>query len=110
VHLAGILIEDQAWPKSCGHVQSKLVVSRDEARARVQAAVDARDGGADLLIVARTDARQVCSPFIWFIGSSWRCTAYHISCLWCFDIMKMRSWESEKSLQRLKCHHPTATS
>jgi hypothetical protein len=59
-HRAGILIEDQAWPKSCGHVKNKVVVSREEAMARVQAAADARAEGADLLIVARTDARQVC--------------------------------------------------
>lgn len=56
---AGILIEDQQWPKSCGHVQNKAVVPRGEAVARVRAAVDARDAGADILIVARTDARQV---------------------------------------------------
>jgi hypothetical protein len=56
---AGILLEDQVWPKSCGHVESKQVVPRAEAVARVRAAVDARDSGADILIVARTDARQV---------------------------------------------------
>ncbi|GFH30619.1 uncharacterized protein HaLaN_29505 [Haematococcus lacustris] len=39
---AGILIEDQAWPKSCGHLGGKQVVSREEAVARVKAAVDAR--------------------------------------------------------------------
>ena len=50
------------WPKSCGHVQSKFkeVVPRAEAVARVRAACDARREGADILIVARTDARQVC--------------------------------------------------
>ena len=55
----GVLIEDQEWPKSCGHVEHKRVVSREEAVQRICAAVDARDGGADILIVARTDARQV---------------------------------------------------
>eukprot|EP00892_Ulva_mutabilis_P001087 jgi/Ulvmu1/1097/UM106_0013.1 len=55
---AGILIEDQFAPKSCGHVRDKQVVSRDEACARIQAAVDAREEGADILIVARSDARQ----------------------------------------------------
>ncbi|KAL6763474.1 Pyruvate/Phosphoenolpyruvate kinase-like domain-containing protein, partial [Haematococcus lacustris] len=58
---AGILIEDQAWPKSCGHLGGKQVVSREEAVARVKAAVDAREAGADLLVVARTDARQALS-------------------------------------------------
>jgi 2-methylisocitrate lyase-like PEP mutase family enzyme len=58
---AGILIEDQVWPKSCGHVRGKRVVPRDEAVARIKAAADARDEGADILIVARTDARQAVS-------------------------------------------------
>jgi 2-methylisocitrate lyase-like PEP mutase family enzyme len=61
---AGILLEDQVWPKSCGHVQptSKEVVPRAEALARIRAACDARDAGADILIVARTDARQARCP------------------------------------------------
>lgn len=59
----GILIEDQVAPKSCGHVRDKQVVSRDDACARIQAAVDAREEGADILIVARSDARQVQPSF-----------------------------------------------
>eukprot|EP00890_Picochlorum_soloecismus_P005162 jgi/Picsp_1/5647/NSC_03006-R1_-dimethylmalate lyase-like len=55
---SGILIEDQVWPKSCGHVKGKRVVPRDEAVARIRAACDARDEGQDIVIVARTDARQ----------------------------------------------------
>jgi 2-methylisocitrate lyase-like PEP mutase family enzyme len=55
---SGILIEDQVWPKSCGHVKGKRVVPRDEAVARIKAACDARDEGQDIVIVARTDARQ----------------------------------------------------
>lgn len=51
------MIEDQLAPKRCGHTRGKQVVSRDEALLRVQAAVDARDEGADILIMARTDAR-----------------------------------------------------
>jgi 2-methylisocitrate lyase-like PEP mutase family enzyme len=45
-------------PKSCGHVRGKRVVSREEAVSRIQAAVDAREEGSDILIFARTDARQ----------------------------------------------------
>lgn len=52
------MIEDQQWPKRCGHTEGKQVVSRDEAFARVRAAVDAKREGADILILARTDARQ----------------------------------------------------
>mmetsp|Transcript_32975 Transcript_32975/g.78254 ORF Transcript_32975/g.78254 Transcript_32975/m.78254 type:complete len:369 (+) Transcript_32975:64-1170(+) len=58
---AGILIEDQVWPKSCGHVGAKQVVDRAEAVARIAAAADARDEGADIVIIARTDARQAVS-------------------------------------------------
>lgn len=51
------MIEDQQAPKRCGHTRGKSVVARDEAFDRVRAAVEARDEGADLLIMARTDAR-----------------------------------------------------
>ena len=53
---AGVMIEDQVAPKRCGHTRGKATVARGEAVARVQAAVDARDRGADILIMARTDA------------------------------------------------------
>lgn len=55
---AGVMIEDQRSPKRCGHTGVKAVVDRVEALARVRAAVDARDQGADVLILARTDARS----------------------------------------------------
>lgn len=54
---ACIMLEDQIAPKRCGHTRGKAVVSRDEALLRIQAAVDARNEGADILIMARTDAR-----------------------------------------------------
>jgi 2-methylisocitrate lyase-like PEP mutase family enzyme len=57
VGFAGVMIEDQVAPKRCGHTEGKQVVSREEALLRVRAAVDAREEGADILIVARTDAR-----------------------------------------------------
>jgi 2-methylisocitrate lyase-like PEP mutase family enzyme len=59
---AAIMIEDQVAPKRCGHTEGKAVVGRDEALTRVQAAVDARDAGEDILIMARTDARA-CVDF-----------------------------------------------
>jgi 2-methylisocitrate lyase-like PEP mutase family enzyme len=58
---AAIMLEDQVAPKRCGHTEGKSVVSRDEALMRVRAAVDARDGGHDILIMARTDARACVS-------------------------------------------------
>jgi 2-methylisocitrate lyase-like PEP mutase family enzyme len=51
------MIEDQVAPKRCGHTRGKQVVDRAEALARVRAAVDARDEGAGILVMARTDAR-----------------------------------------------------
>lgn len=58
---ACIMIEDQISPKRCGHTQGKAVVDRDEAFMRIRAAIDARDEGADILIMARTDARATHS-------------------------------------------------
>ena len=55
---AGIMIEDQLAPKRCGHTGVKEVVERVEAVRRMRAAIAARDGGADLVVVARTDARS----------------------------------------------------
>jgi methylisocitrate lyase len=50
----GIFLEDQVWPKKCGHMAGKRVVPREEWLAKLKAAVDHRD---KLFIVARTDAR-----------------------------------------------------
>lgn len=52
---AGCFLEDQVWPKRCGHLRGKRVVARAEYLTRIRAAVDAR-GGRDFFIVARTDA------------------------------------------------------
>ena len=56
---ACIMIEDQVSPKRCGHTRGKQIVSFDEACLRIRAAVDARNEGDDILIMARTDARGV---------------------------------------------------
>jgi 2-methylisocitrate lyase-like PEP mutase family enzyme len=55
---AAVMIEDQVSPKKCGHTRGKQVIPRDEARMKIRAAVDAR-ADADILILARTDARAV---------------------------------------------------
>ena len=55
---AAAMIEDQVSPKKCGHTRGKLVIARNEARMKIRAAVDARRD-ADILILARTDARAV---------------------------------------------------
>jgi methylisocitrate lyase len=54
---AGVFLEDQVWPKKCGHFKGKEVIPTEEHAAKIRAAADAR-GERDLFIVARTDARQ----------------------------------------------------
>lgn len=54
---AAIQIEDQVFPKRCGHMEGKEVIPREEMVLKVQAAVAARSN-PDLVIVARTDALQ----------------------------------------------------
>jgi methylisocitrate lyase len=54
---AGVFLEDQVWPKKCGHMAGKRVVPVQEHAAKIAAAVEAR-GERDLFVVARTDARQ----------------------------------------------------
>jgi len=54
---AGCFLEDQQWPKKCGHMRGKRVIEREEYIHKIRAAVDAR-AGRDFFIVARTDAEQ----------------------------------------------------
>ena len=53
---SGIFLEDQRWPKRCGHMQGKEVISQQEYTEKLSAAIDARDN-KNFIIVARTDAR-----------------------------------------------------
>jgi methylisocitrate lyase len=53
---AGIFLEDQVWPKRCGHMVGKGVIPRDEYIPKLNAALEARRS-KDFIIVARTDAR-----------------------------------------------------
>jgi 2-methylisocitrate lyase-like PEP mutase family enzyme len=53
---AGLFLEDQVWPKRCGHMAGKDVVTRDEWLGKLRAVLSLRPG-LDLFVVARTDAR-----------------------------------------------------
>ena len=53
---SGIFLEDQRWPKRCGHMQGKEVVSQEDYADKLGAAIDARSS-KNFIIVARTDAR-----------------------------------------------------
>jgi len=83
--VAGIHLEDQRFPKRCGHIAGKTVVSREEALGKYRAAVDARDRrDPDFVIIARTDAYGA-------VGGSleeaiWRGRAYAdagVDLVWC---------------------------
>lgn len=69
---AAVMIEDQVLPKRCGHTQGKQIVERQEALMRIRAAVDAREEGGDILILARTDACAVAG----FDEALWRIQAF----------------------------------
>ncbi|PYL62674.1 MAG: methylisocitrate lyase [Verrucomicrobia bacterium] len=56
--LAGCHIEDQEFPKRCGHLSGKLIVDLEEMTGKIEAAVAARRD-PDFLIIARTDARAL---------------------------------------------------
>jgi len=53
---SGIFLEDQRWPKRCGHMKGKEVITQEEYTEKLGAAVDARQS-KNFIIVARTDAR-----------------------------------------------------
>ena len=55
---AGMFLEDQRWPKRCGHMQGKEIISQEEYTEKLGAAIDARQD-PNFVIVARTDARAV---------------------------------------------------
>jgi carboxyvinyl-carboxyphosphonate phosphorylmutase len=56
--VAAIHIEDQVWPKKCGHMEGKQVIPSDEMVQKIRAAVEARQN-PDFVIIARTDANAV---------------------------------------------------
>jgi 2-methylisocitrate lyase-like PEP mutase family enzyme len=56
--VAGIHIEDQQWPKRCGHLAGKSIIPVEEMVAKIRAGLDARRD-ADFVLIARTDALAV---------------------------------------------------
>ncbi len=59
--IAGIHIEDQVFPKKCGHVSGKKIIPLEEMAGKIRAAADARTE-QDIVVIARTDARAVAGP------------------------------------------------
>ena len=83
--VAGIHLEDQRFPKRCGHIAGKTIVSREEALGKYRAAIDTRDRlDPDFVVIARTDAFGA-------VGGSleeaiWRGRAYAdagVDSVWC---------------------------
>lgn len=56
--IAAIILEDQDWPKRCGHLEGKRVIPVEDHVQKLRAVVHARDTD-DLVIIARTDARAI---------------------------------------------------
>ena len=54
--VSGVFLEDQKWPKRCGHMKGKDVIPKEEYAEKLESAIDARSS-KDFIIVARTDAR-----------------------------------------------------
>ena len=54
---SGIFLEDQVWPKRCGHMTGKEVIDDNEYIPKLKSAIDAKSNNPDFIIVARTDAR-----------------------------------------------------
>lgn len=53
---SGIFLEDQVWPKRCGHMLGKDVIPENEYIQKLKSAIDAKKDNPDFIIVARTDA------------------------------------------------------
>ena len=96
-HQAGaacVMIEDQVWPKRCGHTSGKRVVERQEAVARVRACAEIRDRrGLDVLIMARTDAAASDG----FDEALWRAEAFSEAGA---DLTFLEAPESEADMRR----------
>jgi len=90
---AAVSIEDQCWPKRCGHMQNKRIEPIDTAVDKIEAAVRARRSD-DFMIVARTDARDVLG----LDEAIRRCKAYKAAGA---DMVSLHSPQSTEDLKVL---------
>jgi 2-methylisocitrate lyase-like PEP mutase family enzyme len=89
---AAVMIEDQLSPKKCGHTPGKQVITREEARMKIRAAADVK-ADADILILARTDARAVLG----FDAALERCRDFEDAGA---DIIFLEAPETEDEMRR----------
>jgi isocitrate lyase len=105
--VAGIHLEDQQYPKRCGHIAGKMVVSREEAVGKFRAALAERDRlDRDFVVIARTDAYGA-------VGGSmeeaiWRGRAYAdagVDLVWC-ELSKSDRGPAEVFADAMAKSHP----
>jgi 2-methylisocitrate lyase-like PEP mutase family enzyme len=90
VGASGVFLEDQVWPKKCGHMRGKRVIETEEHASKIRAAREA----SDLFIVARTDARQPLG----LDAAIERCLAYREAGA---DALFVEAPESVEELERI---------
>ena len=95
VGASGVFLEDQVWPKKCGHMRGKRVIETEEHAAKIRAARDA----SDLFVVARTDARQPLG----LEAAIERCLAYKEAGA---DALFVEAPESVEELERIAAALP----
>lgn len=98
--VTAIQIEDQEFPKKCGHTPYKRVVPTADMVAKIKVACEARQDKRETLVIARTDARQVEG----FEGALARGLAYQDAGA---DIVFVEALESEDEM-RVACEHISA--
>ena len=91
--ISAVQIEDQDWPKRCGHEMGRRLVSREEMCGRIRAAADARIDH-DMVIVARTDARTALG-----LEAALDRARHYIEAG--ADVIFVESPESEQEMQRV---------
>jgi isocitrate lyase len=105
--VAGVHLEDQQYPKRCGHIAGKTIVSRDDAVGKFRAAVAERDRlDRDFVLIARTDAYGA-------VGGSmdeaiWRGRAYAdagVDLVWC-ELSKSDRRPAEVFAEAMRKTHP----
>ena len=87
----GLFLEDQVWPKKCGHLAGKEVVPRDDWLAKLEAALDNR---SSLFVTARTDARAA-------IGLEEACERAKAACELGVDAVFVEAPESLEELEQI---------
>ena len=105
--VAGIHLEDQQYPKRCGHIAGKMVVSRAEAVGKFRAAVAERDRlDRDFVLIARTDAYGAVGGSI--EEAIWRGRAYAdlgVDLVWC-ELSSAARGPAEAFAEAMRKSHP----